>query len=414
MKKTIAVLHKHILIISLILLALITRLSLITVPAFKIDMDAWVAWAYRLNESGFSSFYSPNIWTNYTPGYLYMLFIFGGISNMFQLTQASLELIIKLVSIFFEIALVLFIYTKASKKFTDNQKNLLSALLLFSPALIFNSTIWGQVDGILTFFIFISVYYLTKNQQQKSSLSYAYAFLVKPQSIALAPLFLIELIKNRMSKRNLKLIIPGMILFLLLSAPFFITDPLFGIFKLIFQMTEDYPATSLFAYNLWGIVGFWVNDLENNYRTIGNILFGTSILITLFLGLKKKANYFLLAALLTLFFYFLPTRVHERYLYPAIPFLFYSAFYFRSKLLGVATLFLSFTYAANLYYVYVYYNELFLKLDKVLYFEPLYSFLDTQGKLLSLFSTALFSIITVVIIKQIYAQKPDSKSNHKA
>lgn len=408
MKKIITHINNHILIISSVTLAVIIRLFFITLPAFKIDMDAWIAWSYRLIDIGFGSFYSPDIWTNYTPGYLYILFLLGLISKIFQLTIPSLELLIKIVSIFFEIALVLFIYFKASDTFSQKQKYLLSALLLFSPALIFNSTIWGQVDGVLTFFLFVSVYYLTVKQPTNASLSYSSAFLIKPQSVALAPLFLIDLLKNRF-KTSMKLIIPGAILFFLLSFPFFLKDPLLGIFKLILQMTEDYPATSLFAYNLWGIVGFWVDDLENNYRTIGNVLFGSSILAIIYLGLKKKANYFLIAALLTLVFYFLPTRVHERYLYPAFPFLFYSAFLFRHKILAILTGLLSMTYLLNLYYVYVYYNELFLKLEKRLYFEPIYLLLDTQGRLLSLFSTLLFSIIVGIIIKLIYAKKPNNK-----
>jgi Gpi18-like mannosyltransferase len=378
-------------------------------------MDAWIAWTYRLNELGFLNFYSTSFWTNYTPGYLYILFLLGLINTLFSLSQQSLELLIKGTSILFEILLVCFIYFKSPAQIKVNQKLLLCSLLLFNPGLIFNSTIWGQIDGVLTFFMFISVYYLVEQKYTNSSFSYAFAFLIKPQSIAVGPLYLIELIRNKFRKKSIKLILPGAILFLLLSIPFFPKDPILGIFKLVLQMSNDYPATSLFAYNLWGIVGFWIDDLQKanfiiDYRTIGTVFFATGILFSIYLGVKKNANYFLIASLCTLFFYFLPTRVHERYLYPAIPFLFYAAFLFHNKVLIWLTVILSTTYALNLYYVYVYYNELFNEGSvRILYQEPLYPLLDQQGKLLSLFSTLIFSMIVFVIIKIIYAKKPNHK-----
>lgn len=415
MKKIAKNINQHIVLISLITLAIVIRLFLIDIPAFKIDMDAWIAWTYRLNELGSLNFYSTSVWTNYTPGYLYILFLLGLVNTLFSLSQQSLELLIKGTSILFEIFLVCFIYFKSPTQIKINQKLILCTLLLFNPALIFNSTIWGQIDGVLTFFMFISVYYLAEQKYTNSSLSYAFAFLIKPQSIAIAPLYLIELIRNKFSRKNINLILPGAILFLLLSIPFFPKDPILGIFKLVLQMSNDYPATSLFAYNLWGIVGFWIDDLQKihfitDYRTVGTILYAFGVIVAIYLGLKKKANYFLIASLCTLFFYFLPTRVHERYLYPALPLLFYAAFLFQNKLLIALTSILSLTYAFNLYYVYVYYNELFnAESIKILYYEPIYSVLDNHGKLLSLFSTLIFSMIVMVIIKLIYAKKPHLK-----
>src|SRR5690606_29194458 len=109
-------------------------------------------------------------------------------------------------------------------------------------------------------------------------------------------LFLVDIVKKLSVKRIKNLIIPGALLFFVLSLPFFLSDPIFGTFKLIFQMSQDYPATSLFAYNFWGIEGFWISDLQTigslTYRTIGTIMYLLFIVYVLFLGVRKKANYF--------------------------------------------------------------------------------------------------------------------------
>ena len=174
-------------------------------------------------------------------------------------------------------------------------------------------------------------------------------------------------------------------------------------------MSQDYPATSLFAYNFWGIEGFWISDLQTigplTTRTIGTLIYILFIGLIIFLGVKKKANYFALATLLFLAFYFIPTRVHERYLYPAIPFLFIYAFMIKSKVLITLSTILSVLYFFSQYYVYVYYNEFYLKLEKVLYQQSLYNFLDTNGKLLSLISSIIFIMIVWIIIKSIYAKQ---------
>ena len=166
MKKILVFFDHNLVLLSLLILGLAIRIYLISFPAFKIDMDAWVAWSYRLVDIGLSGFYSSQVWTNYTPGYLYLLYLLGGVNSLLSLKIESLIFLIKLVSIGFEFGLVLFIYTKF-KSINHNQKIILISLLLFNPAFIFNSTVWGQIDGILTFFLILSVYFLQNKNFQK-------------------------------------------------------------------------------------------------------------------------------------------------------------------------------------------------------------------------------------------------------
>ncbi len=389
---------------------MIFRLVFSILPGFKIDVDAWFAWAQRLNQVGLQNFYSDQIWTNYTPGYLYILYFLGWVKNLFNINDAQFYFILKLPSILAEIILGLFIYKIISKKSYIWAK-VATASVLLNPVFIFNSAIWGQIDGFFSLILLLTIYFLVEKELILSSISFGLAFLIKPQAIAIIPILILFLIKNFSYKNVLKLVFPIILVIFILPSPFFIDQPFTGIIQLFSKMLSDYSYISLFAYNFWGGIGFWVLDDKywNNlsYQNWGYILFVIYWSIITYFYFKKKLSLFSLAALATLSFYFLPTRIHERYLYPAIVFLIIYSFSIKSKLLIILTTVLSIIHFLNLYYVYVYYNEFYLKLPKTLYIPILYNFLDTNGKLLSIVSTALFVLISISIIK---SQNENKKS----
>jgi Gpi18-like mannosyltransferase len=85
---------------------------------------------------------------------------------------------------------------------------------------------------------------------------------------------------------------------------------------------KGYAYTSINAFNLWGLIsGMWVPD--GNLYILGWALFGAFTAFTLYFLNKrfKTSSEFLAvyAAFMLLFaFFMLPTRIHERYLFPAI------------------------------------------------------------------------------------------------
>ncbi len=380
------------------------RLLLATIPGFKIDVDAWFAWALRLNELGFGGFYSEQTWTNYTPGFLYILYLFGLLKNLFQITDPAFFVILKLPSIIAEVLLGFLIYSIVSKRASRKLALLASSFILFNPALIFNSAIWGQIDGFLSLFLVSSIFFLNKDKFVLSSIFFGLAFLIKPQAIALAPVFILYAFKNRLSfSKFSKLILPGLLTVFILAYPFFPSSPFDGLIKLVLKMSGDYSGISLFALNFWGIFGFWQSDSQKflalTFQHWGVVLFVFYWAMLIFLYLRKRIDEFSLAALATLGFYFLPTRIHERYLYPVIPFLIIAFAQFKTNYKFYLISALSLIHLVSLYYVYVYYNEFYLKLPKLLYFPLLYNFTDQNGKLLSFISTAIFVLIVITFIK---------------
>lgn len=392
---------------------LLVRLYLSIIPGFKIDVDAWFAWAHRLSSEGFIGFYSENIWTNYTPGYLYILKILGDFQNLFSINTEAFYLLLKLPPITSDLILSVFIYKIISESRFAKMSLVGSLLILFNPALIFNSAVWGQIDSILSLFMVISIYYLNKNQLALSSVLIGLAFLIKPQAIALAPVFLLFLFKNFSIKNFLQICLPGLLITIILSIPFFGIQSIQKLFELFLKMTGDYPYTSLFAYNFWGGVGFWIKD-NQIWASLSFQHWGYLFYFSFWIGVamwhlfKKNLSLYSLAILATLSFYFLPTRVHERYLYPAIPFLIIILCQFKSNILSLATYYLCLIYFLNLYYVYIYYNHHFLKMESLIYSPYIYDFLTNYSKQISMLSTFVFVFITIFVIKLNHDKKISS------
>ncbi len=378
-------------------------------PGFKIDVGDWFAWSIRLNEVGLTNFYSNKFFSDYTPGYMYILYLLGFLKNLLRIDNNTFYLLLKLPAILAELIISIIIYKEVKKKLSTSFAIIASSFILFNPALIFNSSIWGQIDSVLTMCILLAAYFLKKNLLVLSSLALGVAFLIKPQTIAIFPIFVLFLIRNFRVSNLAKLALPFLATIFILSLPFFQTKPLTGLIELVLKTADQYSYTSLFAYNFWGIIGFWITDTlkwhEISYRTIGYILFSVYWIVIAYSYLKGKLSIYALAALALLGFYFLPTKVHERYLYPSLIFLLLTAFNLKSRLLFFLTTILSLIHFLNLYYVYVYYNEFYYKLPKLLYNPMVYNFLDNNGKLLSVLSTILFVLISINIIKSNDATK---------
>lgn len=378
-------------------------------PSFKIDANDFFAWAVRLNDVGFSKFYIKDFFSDYTPGFLYILNFLGFIKNFLHIENNFFYLLLKLPAIFAELFLGILLFNEVKKRVSNFCALIASTFVLLNPVLIFNSTIWGQVDSILALLLYLTIHYLTTRRFVISSIFLGLSLLFKPQAITLFPLFLLFIIKEFSLKNLLKLLIPFSACVLLLSFPFFTKDPLFGLAKLIKSTADQYQFTSLFAYNFWGVIGFWIPDSTLfygiTYQKLGFIFLLIYWIIIGFFYYKKKVSIYTLATLATLGFFFLPTRVHERYLYPALVFLVLTASLYKSQAIFILTGGLSILHLMNLYYVYVYYNELYLHLPKLLYNPIIYNFLESNSKLMSSMSTIIFIFITIVIIRTYAAVK---------
>lgn len=398
--------EKNLIIYYLIIAGFLLRLIFASFPGFHVDTDTFFAWAVRAFDVGLAQFYSKDIWTNYTPGMIYLFYFLGLIRELFSISDSFFYFVLKLPSIISDLGLAFLIYKVLEKAVSKKMAMYGMAFCLFNPVLIFNASIWGAFDGFMTLFLFASIYYLAHKKLILSSIFFGISVLVKPQAIAIGPVFLFWLIytfnQKTIVNNFLKLSLPGILTVFLLSLPFFPSDPLFGFMNLFIQMAQDYKGNSLFAYNLWGTFGFWIDDSTLlgplSYRAWGILLMGAFWIYFFILFYKKRiSDVYTLATLGFLAFFFLPTRVHERYLFSAIPFLILISVYLKNRVLILSTVALSLLHTINLYYVYIYYNEFYLQLPKVLYVPGFYEWLENNGRILSGVSTLIFTLIIITI-----------------
>lgn len=400
----------HFLILILIA-GFLTRIFLSPIQGFKFDVGTWFAWAERLNSVGFAHFYSNDIWTGYPPGFLYILSFLGFIKNLFQIDTFFFYSILKFPSILAEIILAFLIYQIIPKNFGIWRK-LGLLLVVFNPAFIFNSAIFGQFDGLFSLSLLLSIYFLVKKKVKSSCVFWGISFLLKPQAIILAPVFLFYIFKNFSIKIIAKISLSLTLTILIAFLPFFPTNPINGPIHLVVNLLDFYPYNSIFAYNLWGILGFWIKDnnayLSITYQNWGYILFAFFWIIIGFTHIWKKRNFslFTLSTLSSLSFFFLITRMHERYLYPGLVFLIIVAVLNKSRLLVMLTIILSLIHFLDLYYVYIYYNQFYLNHPSDLYNSFIYNFANKNIPLICLLSTIIFVLISITIIKSYgYFQK---------
>lgn len=378
------------------------RLVLTPIPGFKFDVDTWFAWAERLNIVGFVHFYSDKVWTGYPPGFLYILGFLGFIKNFLQITPTSFYMLLKLPSILSEIILGFIVY-KIIPEQNLNWRKIGLMFVVLNPAFIFNSSIFGQFDGLFSLTLLISVYLLTKKKLGYSSLFWGISFLLKPQAILLSPLFLFYLMKDLSLKNLLSTVLPILLITIIAFFPFFPANPITGPINLVSNLFDFYPYNSIFAYNLWGILGFWVKDnntfINVTYQNWGYLLFVIFLSAGFFYWRKGQLSIYSLTAFSSLGFFFLLTRMHERYLYPSLVFLIMVSAFKKSSRLAILTGILSIIYFLDLYYVYIYYNQFYLKLPEVIYFPVIYAFTNKYSRLISLFSTIFFLWSSISILK---------------
>ena len=204
--------HKNITRFKLILIvALLFRL----VFAFIVwhpDVNNHVDWGTRFWVYGFKGFYNPdsNVWSytwpNQPPGTIYIFALLKKVSEsifnffwfinikvalfpsdiIFYLEDHLYPALLQLPSILADFGIAYLIY----KNIKSRRLAKTGAILwLLNPVIWYNSSVWGQTDSVITFFVFLSFYLLIKNKPILSVLSYAISIYIKASLIIFIPLY---------------------------------------------------------------------------------------------------------------------------------------------------------------------------------------------------------------------------------
>jgi len=344
----------------LLLAAFAVRLLLFPLQGYANDMGTFSYWFNTAASQGIRPFYTyvlENVgWVDYPPFNVYIFYAFGSLGRVFS--SVDMSFFVKLAPTLFDVATSGVIYLFLRKYLSQKQTLIATVLYAFNPAIIYNVAVWGQFDAIYTFFLLISMLLALKRKPEMSAVVFGIALLTKPQGIALLPLIAVLIFKKDGIKRLLTSIVAFVATIFIVILPFEWSNPVTFLSDIYFGAYGGYEFTSINAFNIWGLYGLWIADGALNI--VGWVLFAAFAGFAMFVLHRRYHvsgdNLAIYAGFMLLFaFFMLPTRIHERYLFPVIVMLVLLVpFVKKARLLYVA---LTGTLLVNQAYVLYWLNE---------------------------------------------------------
>lgn len=355
-------------------LSLLVRLVLMSFPnGFSIDINSFKAWSMALLVYGLPNFYGSG-WCDYPPGYMYVLWLTGQIYQWFDpfllhTDQNLLTFLIKLVPAVADLGASLLIFYILCNITSVKSAQIGAIIYAFNPVLIFLSSVWGQIDSVVIFLMLATVYLLLKDKFVLAIIITSLTVIVKPQGLFLAPILIFSQLRQRSLWQWLLGITASLVSVWLSVLPFvwqkiepssllsWLSTPWHFLYKQFIAGANVYPYATVNAFNVW-IMANWQSDrsvwLGMSYQTIGLLLLVVVLVWVAVLLLRNPTSLFTATALLLIAVFMLGTRMHERYIVYALPFLLIAGSYINKVkfLYGLFTV----TALVNISYVYVEYN----------------------------------------------------------
>ncbi len=321
---------------------------------FGVDLSAFRFWAADLADHGPWGFYERDFFHDYTPGYLYILWLVGLVGK----TVGGVGDLIKIPPILADLAVGWLVHSMVLELGGRRRLALAAAFVaVVNPISWFDSVVWGQADSFGVVFLLLGLRELWRGRTERAAIYTVIAAIIKPQLGILVPLVAVVTIRHALwptaddedgdgrSGRPVRILTTGLAGFataIILSIPFALTPV--GLLQQIAVAGGGYPYLTVNAYNPWAMVvsdtgaslagtGQWVCDaaLGAEQCGAGSAVFGVvpaiaigiallvgAFLVVLWVAAREPDRLTLLVglAVLALAFFILPTRVHERYGYP--------------------------------------------------------------------------------------------------
>jgi hypothetical protein len=309
---------------ALLVVALVVRWLAITGLGHNGDLFALSQWAEGMAAYGLGGYYAAGGTANYPP-LLYLLWPLGLTFDGNDLRSA-----IRALSIPFDLALgaVLFVVARdavggrASRIQAERVGLLGAGLYLLNPAVIASGPLWGQVDGIGALPMVVAIAAIARGRIATATVLAVLAGLIKPQfgiaAFVIAVVLVLELRSRGGLGRLIRAAVAAIATFGAVLLPLGLTPGSY--IGLITLSTDRYRYYSLYGFNPWAIAfGFGEHDDTPAFYAAA-ALTALAIGVALALLWRRRDLVALLAvgSLVGLALYFLPTRVHERYLFGAV------------------------------------------------------------------------------------------------
>jgi Gpi18-like mannosyltransferase len=361
-------------------LGLLVRVAIAPHAGFASDLRLFQSWSARLAAVGTHGFYAPGQFQDYPPGYLYVLWALGKVS------AAPSFALLKLPAVLADLGLAWVAGTLAARVAPASLverlpvRALVAAAVLFNPAVIALSAVWGQVDSVPALLVLSSLLLFVTGtpslrREIESFMLLALAVAMKPQAGFVLPVLMYGLYRRHLDGRRGGALADGALavgvvaalalgLWAVSGLPFGL-GPV-ALLRFYHRSASVYPVTSANAFNLWGAVGFWRSDTSLCIAGIAAVFVGTGaflaglalvirrIHVALGRGCDESRVLLAAAASSSLLAFTLLTRMHERYLFLALACLAPLVF---AGGLRLAYSGLSLLFVVNLWYPYEYFNS---------------------------------------------------------
>ena len=328
-------------LLAVLLGALAIRVLLaFTVEGYGVDMGCFGAWAGKMAAGGPSNFYEAGYFCDYPPAYMLVLWLFGLLGRLLGLGTGSMAFQgwMKLAPIACDLALAAVCFAFAKKRLGEGTALGVAALLALNPAFIVTSSCWGQIDSVLALLLVLMLLEAQAGKWHIAIPIFALAVLAKPQAGLLAPLGVAALLKEtRLNEKRGKSVgfglLGGVAVTLAVVLPFAWGENIFTWLVDKYAATlSGYPHATLSTGNLMFLLGG--NWVDESTALIGGITYGQIGLVLMVLSFaagmavyfmgKGRSHLFLAAALTMQLLFALTTKMHERYILPALALLFFA------------------------------------------------------------------------------------------
>jgi dolichyl-phosphate-mannose-protein mannosyltransferase len=334
------------------------------------DIGQFWQWATALAAHGPGSFYGSVSSANYPPGYLYILWPIGILGE---------PALLKLPAILADIAIAALLYAGGTRWLGPRVGLVAAGLFLFLPVTWYDSALWGQIDAIGTMVVLAALLLLIEGWSEAALATAVLAVLIKPQyaiglGVVVPVLVRRHLIRPgsgpvpvmgpRLARIDAALggllsdqgprrlassaVAAGLVAIIALLpfdiavyAPASLADvPVIGhvagLLGLFGRLGSEFSVLTANAFNPWALAGSpnlasvvgggsgsWLGDSLPVLGGIPAVTAGAALLVAVGalvaagLLVRDGAVPILLGfTVLALAFFVLPTRVHERYLFP--------------------------------------------------------------------------------------------------
>lgn len=248
--------------------------------------------------------------------------------------QNTLPAFEKVIGIVSDLGIGVLIYLLAVAMGASKNKSLLAAgIYIFNPAVWYNSTLWGQIESFPLFWLLLSVWLLYRSKWQLAHLAFMAALLSKQSTIIFIPFFALFSLERIGWKKTFQGGLLQLLFFYVAYFSFFSSTDLLWPFRVYINRVQIGSGSNYItdhAFNIWALYTklqkiadsqiIWKN-LTAQMVGMSGFVIGILLLILRLLKKTQLKNLLSSMGLTSLLAFLILTRMHERYLASALPFL---------------------------------------------------------------------------------------------